>query len=218
LAAHGYFRAPSLPSCELAITWRSFEEYLEAMRAGYRRQVLASLRARDRLDLTVHRVQHWEQDAERIFPLYEQVMDRARFQLERLNLAFFRNLAVDLGDRTSAILVERDGALLAAAVLFHAPGTLAFLLAGIDYAQHRPSQAYLTLVAEVVAEAIRRGATRLDLGQTTYDLKGRLGAELSPRWLCIRAPHTAAHLALRAASGALFPKVSATPRRVFKPS
>ncbi|MGH9867333.1 MAG: GNAT family N-acetyltransferase [Candidatus Polarisedimenticolia bacterium] len=216
LTEEGYFRAPSMPSCTLAIAWRTFEEYLGAMRAGYRRQILASLRARDQLGLTVRVVPAWESQAERIHPLYEQVMDRAPFQLERLNLAFFQHLAADLGDETSVILIEREGALLAAAVLLHAPGALTFLLAGIDYAHHRQSQAYLTLVAEIVAEAIRRGATRLELGQTTYDLKQRLGAELSARWLYIKCPNAALHSSLRVASGALFPTISPQPRRVFK--
>lgn len=216
LAEHGYFRIPSMPSCTLAITWRTFEEYVGAMRAGYRRQILASLRARDRMGLTVRLVRDWEVQAVRIFPLYEQVMEHAPFQLERLNLAFFQYLATDLGDQTSAILVERDGALLAAAVLLHSRNTLNFLLAGIDYAHHRQCQAYLTLVAEIVAQAIRHGATRLDLGQTTYDLKGRLGAETSPRWVYVKCPKPAVHLMLRAASGALFPTVSLPPRRVFK--
>jgi len=216
LTEHGYFRALSMPSCTLPIAWRTFEEYVGAMRAGYRRQLLASLWARDRLGLIVRLVSDWEAHAERIFPLYEQVMDRAPFQLERLNLAFFQHLAGDFGDRTSALLVERDGALLAAAVLLHAPGVLTFLLAGIDYAHHRQSQAYLTLVAEIIAEAIRRGATRLELGQTTYDLKQRLGAETSARWLYIKCPNRAAQLTLRAASQTLFPAISPAPRRVFK--
>ena len=216
LLEHGYFRAPSMPSCALPIAWRSFEEYVGAMRAGYRRQILANLKARDRLGVTVRLVRDWETQAARIFPLYEQVMDRAPFQLERLNLTFFQRLAADLPDETSALLVERDGELLAAAVLLQAPGALTFLLAGIDYARHRQSQAYLTLVAEIVAQAIRLGAKRLELGQTTYDLKGRLGAGTSERWLCIKCPNPAVHLALRAASGALFPTVSPPHRRVFK--
>ena len=216
LTGHGYFRAPSLPACTLAVTWRSFEDYLAAMRAGYRRQLLASLRARERERLTVRLVAAWQPESARIFPLYEQVMDRAPFQLERLNQAFFDQLARDLGDRTSAVLVERDGELLAAAVLLHAPGVLTFLLAGIDYARHRQCQSYLTLVTAIVAEAIRSGAARLELGQTTYDLKGRLGARTSERWLYLKCPNPAARLGLRLASKSLFPAIPRPPRRVFK--
>ena len=216
LTEHGFFRVPSLPACTLAVEWRTFEEYLGAMRAGYRRQILASLRARDRQGLTVRLVSDWRAEATRIFPLYEQVMDRAAFQLERLNLTFFERLAADLADRSSALLVERQGRLLAAAVLLHAPRALTFLLAGIDYAHHRQSQAYLVLLVEVVAEAIRRGAAYLDLGQMTYDLKQRLGAGLSARWLYVKCSNRAVHLALRAASGPLFPARSPGPRRVFR--
>lgn len=216
LTALGYFRAPSMPSCALDGQWRTFEDYAGAMRAGYRRQLLASLRAREEQQLTVRVAREWARHVERIFPLYEQVMDRAPFQLERLNEAFFRHLATDLGDRTGAILVERDGALHAAAVLLYTPGTLSFLFAGIDYAHHRQSQAYLTLLAEVVAEGIRRGARRIELGQTTYDLKQRLGAALSPRWLYIKCTNPAVHYALKAASKALFPAVFPQSRRVFR--
>ena len=218
LLAHGYFRAASMPSCTLDIAWRTFDEYANAMRASYRRQLLASLRARHTSGLTVRRVTGWDAQTARIFPLYEQVMDRAPFQLERLNLPFFQHLASDLGDRTSVILVERDRALLAAAVLLHAPSTLTFLFAGIDYAHHRQSQAYLTLVTEIVAEAIRSKAMRLELGQTTYELKQRLGAGLFPRWLYLKCLNPALHLTLRAASRAVFPEISIPPRRVFKGS
>ena len=216
LTEHGYFRASSLPACVLDIPWLTWEGYLGAMRAGYRRQLQASLRARNREGLTVREISDWAAQVARIFPLYEQVMDRAPFQLERLNQAFFRHLATDLGDRTSALLVERDGALLAAAVLLHAPGTLTFLLAGIDYAHHRQSQAYLTMAAELVATAIRHGAKRLELGQTTYELKQRLGAALSPRWLYIKCLSPALHSILRAGSRAFFPAISPAPRNVFR--
>ena len=37
LARLGYFRAPSLPFCTLPISWSSFDQYLSAMRATYRR-------------------------------------------------------------------------------------------------------------------------------------------------------------------------------------
>src|SRR5262245_2511604 len=75
LAEQRYFRAPSMPSCTLDVAWRTFEEYIDAMRSNYRRQILASLRARDRLGLAVRVVGSWEAEAARIFPLYEQVMD-----------------------------------------------------------------------------------------------------------------------------------------------
>ncbi|MGD2216535.1 MAG: GNAT family N-acetyltransferase [Gemmatimonadales bacterium] len=216
LAQQGYFRAPSLPFCTLPLRWPSFEAYLRAMRAGYRRQVLASLRARRRLNLSVRAVDDFGPQCPRIFQLYEQVMDRAEFQLEHLNLAFFERLNADLGSQSRAILIEQRGELIAAAVMLYGPTEATFLLAGIDYAQNRQCHAYLNLVTEVVADAIRSGAARLELGQTSYDLKRRHGADTFPRFLYLKCNNRVGQALLRAARGVMFPTHAFTQRRVFK--
>jgi hypothetical protein len=216
LRRHGFFRVPSLPTFQLEVPWRSFDAYLAGMRAGYRRQVRAGLRVAEREGVRIRRVADYGADCERFFALYEQVMDRAPFQLERLNLAFVRNLCRRLGDRTSALLVERGDELLAGAILLHTPGRLTFLLAGIDYAANRQYVAYPTLVAEVVAEAIRRRATVLELGQTSAALKSRLGAGAEDRFIYFRCPWRPAQVAFRASATFFYPQARPEARRVFR--
>ncbi|HYT70365.1 MAG TPA: peptidogalycan biosysnthesis protein [Gemmatimonadales bacterium] len=218
LAAAGYFRAPSLPSCRLTIRWSSFDEYLAAMRAGYRRQVRASLRARAALGLEVRVVEDFGPDCPPIFGLYEQVMDRAEFQLERLNLAFFDELNARLGSQSGAVLLERRGAVAAAAVLLYGPRLVTFLLVGIDYAQNRACHAYPNLVTEVVGEAIRRRAAALEMGQTSYDLKLRFGAVTSGRDIFVKCRRPLSHALLRAVAPALFPVACPPARRVHRAS
>jgi predicted N-acyltransferase len=215
LRSYGYFRAPSLPASYLPIEWPDFDAYLAAMRSGYRRQVRASLAARSTRGLTFRIVEDWAAECPGIHALYEQVMERAEFQLERLPLAFFERLNAEFGSGARALLLERDGRLEAAAILIYAPRVLTFLLAGIDYARNRADRAYQNLVAEVVAEAIRCGAARLELGQTSYALKSRLGGLPDPRWIYLRHRRGLTHQALRAASGLLFPAVPTPARRVF---
>jgi hypothetical protein len=216
LAERGYVRAPSLPSCRLALGWPSFDAYVAALRSGYRRQLLASLHARARERLTVRVADDWLADCPRIFGLYEQVMDRAPFQLERLNLAFFEQLATRLKGETKAILIERDGAAVAAAVMLFSPRLASWLLAGIDYGENRCCQAYLNVVAEVVRAAIASGAPALEMGQTSYDLKGRMGAVAAPRALLLRYRSRLGHALLRASCGFLFPVPHIRARRVFR--
>lgn len=216
LKRRGYFRAQSLPYCSLPVRWRSFEEYVSSLRAGYRRQVRASLRVRSEAGLSVRVVEDFGGECERIFALYEQVMERAPFQLERLNLAFLQRLNSDLGAQSRAILIEKDGKLLAAAVMLYAPAVVTFLLAGIDYESHQRYHSYLNLVVEVVREAINAGAETLELGQTSYDLKGRLGAHAAPRYLYLKHRNRLLNVLLRAASGLLFPPLAVKERRVFK--
>jgi len=216
LAAAGYFRAPSLPSCRLAIRWQSFDEYVGALRAGYRRQVRASLRVQAARGLTCRVVEDFGSECRRIYQLYEQVMDRAQFQLERLNLAFFEELNSRLKEKSGAILLERDGALVAVAVLLYSPHVITFLLAGIDDAANRQCAAYPNLVTAVVAEAIRRGATHLEMGQTSYDLKLRLGAEPTDRDIYLRSPGRFQHTLLRAGAPILFPVTRPAARRALR--
>lgn len=216
LPAAGYFHAASLPFCSLRVQWKTFDEYLGRMRSGYRRQAIAARSRAQASGLTVRKVEDFGPRCPDIFRLYEQVMDRVPFQLERLNLAFFQRLNEVLGPRCQALLVEREQKLLAAGVLLYTPGALTFLLAGIDYADLREHGAYLVLLNELVAEATRTGKAWLHLGQTSYALKGRMGATLSPRHLYVRHRSPAWHALLRSSSGLLFPSHREDPRRVFR--
>ena len=212
----GFFAAPSLPSCYLDLPWTSPDEWLGAMRSGYRHQVAAGARQGRVSGTTVRVVRDFRDECPRIFALYEQVMDRAPFQLERLNLAYFERLAENLRREARAILVERGGRLLAMAILLETSGLTTFLLAGIDYPANRKHHAYLNVVAEVVAEAIRSGAPALEMGQTSYEPKRRLGAVVTPRTLFLRCRSRVGHRLFRAAAPLLFPVPRLEPRHVFR--
>jgi hypothetical protein len=216
LVEHGWFEAASLPGCALEIRWPSFDAYLAGLRSGYRRQLRADLAARAASGLVLRRAPGLGGRRDEILALYGQVMDRAPYQLERLPAAFFARLEEGAGERCRTILLERAGDLLAAAILLRSPRTLVFLLAGIDYAQARAHRVYPNLVAEVVAEAIRDGAERVELGQTSYLLKGRLGGTFSPRSLFLRHRRPAVHRALRLAAPLLFPRSTPLSRRTFR--
>lgn len=215
LERRGFRRVPSLPSCRLPISWASFDEYVAAMRADYRRQLRSALRARDHHGLRVRESSDLAAECERIVPLYEQVMDHAEVQLERLPPAFFTELARAFPGETSAILVERGGDTVAAAVMLDSPRVSTFLLAGIDYSCHRALASYPILVTAVVASAIARGAEVLEMGQTSWALKQRLGAVPVARYLYVRARRRWLGAALHVAGGQLFPEMRLARRRVF---
>lgn len=216
LRGAGYFRAASLPSCRLDLRWTTFDAYLSGMRAPYRRQVVRARRAADAAGLTFRAVRDFGPRCDALGALYGQVMDRAEFQLERLDHRFLENLDRLFPDEASVIVAERRGEPVAMAVLLDAPGLCAFLLAGIDYARNRDTGAYVNLVAEVVAHAIRRGVAVLEMGQTSYDLKRRLGAVTTPRYLFLRHRSRAMHRVLARLGGFLFPERAYPGRHVFR--
>lgn len=211
----GYFRAPSLPSCRLDLTHASFSAYLASMRAGYRRQARATLRARGEHGLDVRVVDPDAPLRTEMHRLYGQVMDRAEYQLERLGPDFFHALSRNLPE-AETILVRREGRVLAHSVLAHGPTRSLFLLTGIDYARNRRYQAYLNAVLEVVARCLERGARSVELGQTSWTLKARLGAVATRRHLYFRHRNPLLHRALKAARPVFFPEHGMPERRVFR--
>lgn len=216
LCGLGYFRVPSLPSCSLPLRWRSFEDYVASMRSAYRRQIRSTIRTREASGLEVRVLEDFGGRLESIFALYGNVMDRAAHQLERLNRSFFEELNGNLGVQARAITLEHEGDVLAAAIVLHTPALAIFLLAGIDYSRNHQYQSYPNIVLAVVAEAIRSGARRLEMGQTSYALKSRMGALLVPRYLYLRHRSSFGHSLLKRASGWLYPAVNAPDRRVFR--
>lgn len=213
--SRGYFRTFSLPSCYLSLTWNCFSSYLESMRAPYRRQVRASLRARRETGLRVHRLDAGATHSETIFALYNQTILRAQQRLEILNPEFFHLLNTCLGEQVKVILIELEESPLAMAVVLFTGNVATFLFAGMEEERRPQWQLYQNLLTEVVAIAIERGVKRLELGQTSYAMKSRLGAQESPRYLYLRYRGYVKHSLLRGFSPVLFPQRKYPERRVF---
>ena len=96
------------------------------------------------------------------------------------------------------------------------PSVNNYLLTGIDYSINREYQVYPNLILAVVAEAIRVGAPCLEMGQTCYAMKSRMGAEPTPRYIYLRHRGRAANSLLKHTSRFLFPKTVYPTRRVFR--
>ncbi|HZI88671.1 MAG TPA: GNAT family N-acetyltransferase, partial [Pyrinomonadaceae bacterium] len=212
--SRGYFRTFSLPSCSMSLTWDSFSSYLAAMRASYRRQVRSSLRARCEAGLQVHHLKNVA-FSETIFALYRQTVLGAQQRLETLNPEFFRLLSSCLGQKVEVILIELDGRPVAMALMLFSGNVATFLFAGVDKRRQPQWQLYQNLLVEVVAASIDAGARRLELGQTSYAMKSRLGAEESRRYLYLRYRGSLKHSLLRGFSSVLFPQYRYPQRRVF---
>jgi hypothetical protein len=213
--SRGYFRALSLPGCALSLDWDSFHSYLNSMRSSYRRQVQSSLRARRTAGLEVRHLEQCSASVETIFDLYSQTVGGAEHRLETLNPEFFRLLDTCLGERVKVIMIESEGRPLAMAVMLFTGQVATLLFAGMEAKRQPEWQLYQNLISEVVASAIDAGARRLELGQTSYAMKSRMGAEESPRYLYLRYRGPLQHALLRGFSRALFPRHEYPRRRVF---
>ncbi|WP_137128465.1 GNAT family N-acetyltransferase [Roseomonas sp. HF4] len=216
LQQQGFLRQPSLPSCEMALPWGNWPDLLRAMRAGYRRQVLADIQAMRRLGISVRVCDDIALHAPTLHRLYDRVLDRTEHRLERIPLAFFEKLRPGLGAAASALLFEQEGCIVAAATLLHGGTRLTFLLSGVDRSLEALPGIHPMIVSGVLAEAVRRGANTLELGQAAYGAKLRFGARLSPRFFYLLHRGRVAHRLLGTAAPALFPERRWCERNVFR--
>jgi hypothetical protein len=215
LARLGYVHSFSLPSCVLDLPYRSMDEYLRAMRSGYRRQALATLKGREAAGLRA-RLAPLAPHVDRILPLYDQVIERAEHRMERLNRAFFTELAERLPEASALLLEDRGGELICAAVLLRGATKVTFLISGIDYPAARPVRGYEALMLAVVEQAIEWRATSIELGQTSLPLKTRFGARVEARHLFFRHLGRVGAALLPRVLPLAFPERRVPPRRVFR--
>jgi hypothetical protein len=185
------------------------------MRTGYRRLLKETLEKADKQGLSIGPEDPGDY-IEILYNLYSQVMDRAPFQLERLNKEFFLNLVRFMKNESVALLVKQQDRILAGALLLNNGDTRTFLLAGIDYSCSRSSGAYLALITRIVTDAISDGVDQLLLGQTTYFLKRRLGAQALPVVLYLHHRNPGWNRFLERFGPMLFPETILEPLKVFR--
>ncbi|MGC8808171.1 MAG: GNAT family N-acetyltransferase [Thiomonas sp.] len=185
-ARHGYHWTDSLPNTYLDIRWRSVAEYHSAMRS-YFRSKLHKHQKRNRAAGVRHElVDDFAHLAEALCAQWMEVHTHAsEFQREVLTPAFYRDLPATMGKRAKVLLFYRGDAWVGHALLLMDGDMLRWLYVGREVAQN--DSLYIYIAATVVETAIALGATRLEMGLTTYPIKQDLGAEVVPIRLAIRA-------------------------------
>jgi predicted N-acyltransferase len=213
LAEHGFAAVGAPSTAVVDIPYASFDEYLGAMRAQYRRRAKRALKQSQ--SLIVERREHFDDLADELAALWKSIYDRAHeVKREVLTAAYFR--AVSDAETTRVLLLRRaDGTIASFALLISDPPWLAFVQCGFEPAA-REEAAYFRLLYEIIRFGIEHRYEQVDLGITTLAPKLDVGAVPVPliAWLRHRNP-LIQRVILALARGPLrVPHVD--PRRVFK--
>jgi predicted N-acyltransferase len=229
LERHGFFRAHSVPRVFFPIRWTSYDAYLRDMRYGYRRPVLSSLKKLgqkwrirsvtegSRSEGVCLRLDNGRLCSPIHFhSLYLQVMDHTVVKLETLNARFFELLFEQMNDDMDVLVLEHEEEILGAAILTKYQGTLTFMFVGFDYAHRDEHAVYLNLLNGIVRHAVETGCNLLDLGQTSYWLKQRLGGQTESMYFYFRCRSRLLHTLLQVSRRVLFPPTRLPKLKVFR--
>jgi hypothetical protein len=171
--------------------WRTYEDYLAALDAKYRRNAKDQVKklttagcvAESLADLTPH--------AARLHELYLAVHRNASVRLVTLVESYLPQLALALGDDFRCTVIRRGGEILGFVTTIRDGDTAIAYYIGFDRAAAAEGlPIYLRLLHATIADAIGWGCKSLSLGRTALEPKAALGAkpESMTVWLRHRVP------------------------------
>lgn len=185
LAGLGYRAVPGLPNTYLDIRWSSPADYLAGLKSYFRSKLLRHVRRVEALGIGHELVADFEDLAPELLAQWLVVHEGAsEFQREVLTEEFYRAFSRDLAG-SRALLFRRGDELVAHALLLQDGELLRWLYFGRRDAAN--DSLYIFAAHRVIETAIALGATRLEMGLTTYPVKLDLGADMVPLQLAIRA-------------------------------
>jgi predicted N-acyltransferase len=231
LTESGFMKIESLPYVYMRINWLSFDKYLGAMRHNYRRQIIQSLFNKtlkqpiiQNYDPSVVLSESNEKlflfnpsqfDPKKFFGLYMQIMNRIDTKLETLNEDFFINTFKLLEKQSLILAAVQNNEIKGAAYLIIDSNKITFLLVGLDYGYNNHHNVLMNLLYGIVKLAIDMKFKMLELGQTSYELKQRIGGRCIKEYFFLKSSNKKINFILKMLKPILFPVVEIESRRVF---
>ncbi|HEY8964824.1 MAG TPA: GNAT family N-acetyltransferase [Candidatus Methylacidiphilales bacterium] len=179
--ASGYQRVASLPAVHLALDFADFEEYMaKRLSKKTRKNLRQKFRKTEGAPLDMEVVSDVGHLVGDLYPLYEAVHGRSRFQFEKLTPCYFAEIGKRMGDRVRFFLWRRAGKIVAFSMCFVKDGELYDCCMGLDYSVALDLHLYFVTWRDVVGWAVRNGLTRYYSGPLNYEPKYHFRCELSP--------------------------------------
>ena len=168
----GFAKGHYLPICILENKWNTWDEYINSMRASYRRRINLALEKGKNIEYEL--LKDNKDFTDEWYELYEQVFNHSEYSLEKLTADFFRN------DIAKTVLLKIDGKVEAFIQLIEDKRNdmLIFEFCGYNYAIAHDYDIYYNMLAKITKYAIDNKFKYVQFGQTAYDAKMKFGAKM----------------------------------------
>lgn len=181
----GFGRVPNLPTMEIAVRWKTFDEYLSAMRHSPRKKLRRHLRDAAASELTTRLRSQFADSADQLAHHVINMNEHAKeFTREVLSPKFYRNLSASPANCRIVEVLKGEN-LVAHMLVVTDATTLRPLRFGREQAGAQDS-AYFLAITRVVQLAIEECMDLIDCGITTSSVKTDFGAKMIPIWMFVR--------------------------------
>ncbi len=171
-------RAKTLSTFILENHFNSFNNYLNSLRAPYRRRINKALVHRNNLF-----IRELSQDdfTYEHYLLYISIMKRTKNPLETLSIDYFKGYDAKLYE----FLDRNTNRILGFIQLKVIDGQLYFLFCGFNIEDNKEYDLYYNMLLKVLEVGIEFGAKRINFGQTSEESKLKLGCVEKERYMAI---------------------------------
>lgn len=168
-----------LPICTLENRWNTFDEYMNSLRANYRRRYNQALKKGETIKVDI--LKDNSDFTDEMYDLYEQVFEHSTYSLEKLNKEFFKNdiskiITLSINDKIEAIVQIIED---------RVNDTLIFEFGGYNYELAHEYDLYHNMLIEIVKYAIDKKFKYINFGQTAYDAKLKFGAKMEQSYFLL---------------------------------
>lgn len=194
------------PNMVLAIQpgWRTYEDYLSALDAKYRRNAKDQLKKIAAAGCTIEPLTGMTDHSSRLHELYLSVHSNASVRLVTLPKDYLPQLATALGDDFRCTVIRRGENILGFITTVRDGATAIAYYIGFDRAAAAEGlPIYLRLLHATIGDAIAWGCTRLSIGRTALEPKAAMGAKPEPMSVWMRHRVPALNWMLRGVLGAV---------------
>ncbi len=184
LTKRGFSRIPSLPVAELPVRFGSLDEYFAGLsskvRADLRRKLRRSKAIRSEVRDTIDGLE------EKIIDLYRQTQARRKADypgFDEVPAELFREVLEGSHGKAHLRLCWLEDELVCFNIFIHSGDKIIGKYLGMNYSFVREHNLYFVNWLAMVQYAIANGVKSIQVGQTAYGVKVKLGCEIHPSWV-----------------------------------
>lgn len=188
LQKFGFSKFDGLPSTELKVWFKDFEEYLKTLSSANRYDLRRKFRKVDgRVAISLETVVDLKDDTlQDVYRLYLGMVNKHDMGFELLPIEFFRNISKNMSEHTKFFLWRIEDKLVAFLLCFVSDDLFMDYYLGLDYSVAYKYHLYFIKFRDTLNWCIKHGIKKYDMGFTGYEPKRRLGFELVPLYLYVK--------------------------------
>ena len=165
----GFAKGLNWAKCIFTNKFKSFDEYMNALRSNYRRRYKKAFEKSK--DLTIELLKDNNDFNEEMYDCYLQIVKNSSMVIEVLPIEFFR------GKYFKIFVLRNDEKVVGFYQLIENGPELIFEFVGVDYTYNDKYDTYHRILLEIMKYGIDNGFKTIDYGQTADEAKLKLGSK-----------------------------------------